>query len=322
MSIALQIKNEIILAKIAKPCCKKAFLSGVIRGAGSLTIESKGLGLIIQHPSKELIDKCVTLIRSIARKSPAEMQKDTDRPLGNRLVYELYLNGTDSKALLIETGITSGPLQINDNIPPALIASECCKKSYIKGLFAASGILSIAEEKGAGASRTKGYSLEITLSNESIAKNVLSLLDGFGIEGKLREKKGEYIVYLKDSEKIGDFCAVAGANEGYFALQEIILSRMVRNTVNRQYNCELANIDRALAAAARQLEAIRLIEETDGLRSLDEPLRLTAEARINNPSGSVNDIIAALPDPPTKSGLNHRMRRLIEIAEEIKSRGK
>lgn len=320
MSVAVKIKNEITESKIAKVCCKRAFLSGVIRGAGSLNIEHNGLGLIIQHSSLVLIEKCAAIIRSLTKHDAELIKKDNDRSLGNRVIYELYLPGGLSKDVLKETGITSAPSQLNSGIPPALIKNECCKKSFLKGLFAASGTLSLAEDTDAG-KKAKGYNLELFVSVKEIAKNVQGILAEFGINAKFREKRNLYSIYIKDSEKIGDFCALLGANEGYFALQDIILKRLVRNTANRQYNCEIANIDRSLAAANKQLEAILYIDKVIGLKNLDETLRTTAEARLKNPSASVNDILTTLPEPPTKSGFNHRMRKLLELADGLKKGG-
>ncbi|MFA5449444.1 MAG: DNA-binding protein WhiA, partial [Clostridia bacterium] len=197
----------------------------------------------------------------------------------------------------------------------ALIANDCCKRAYIKGLYSATGNLSVAENGKKGAT---GYYLEFSLASQNIANETVEILKSGGVEAKTREKKGAYYIYIKDSEKISDFCAFIGANKGYFALQEVILSRLVSNTANRQFNCEIANIDRTISAATKQTEAILYIKEHAGLESLPETLRITAEARLNHPSASVKELGTLLDTPASKSGISHRMRKIIEIATKLK----
>ncbi|MFA5449954.1 MAG: hypothetical protein WC292_05910, partial [Clostridia bacterium] len=118
MSVSEILKTDILDSKIDKKCCKRAFLSGVIRASGSLNIERKGLGLIIQNSSEYLIEKCAEIIRILTQYTPSIFRKERSRSIGKKLVYELYLSGSQSKKLLMETGITSAPSIINDAIPP------------------------------------------------------------------------------------------------------------------------------------------------------------------------------------------------------------
>jgi conserved hypothetical protein len=305
LSIASKIKSEIIGGKIT---CGAAFLSGVIRGAGSLSVGAGGTGLVIRTTSKELAEKTADAITALAGR-PTVAEAESDAAL-NKIAYEISLSGSEAKALLRKTGIISGE-GINDFIPEEVISTEARKKAYLKGLFAAAGLLAVSDEGLEG--RSKGYLLEFPLASEKVAEGVKKLLSSFGIPAKTRYRKNEYSVYLKDSEKIGDLITVLGASESYFELQDILVSRNLKNATNRKSNFEIANIDRSVSAAARQTEAILKIKNTAGLEKLDPLLKELAEARLNNPSGTSADLIKVLSDRPTKSGFNHRMRRLIEI---------
>lgn len=297
--------------KLANKHAQRAFLSGVIRGTGSLGVEADGLSVIIQHPSDELILKCAELIKTCTGHAPEIIKKDKDRALGSRTVYELKLAGAHCKKLLMETGITTAPLQIAESVPA--FTDDACKRAYVKGLFLASGTLTVGKDAEAS-----GYLMEISVSSETVAEGVGSFLQEVDILPKYRMKNGTPALYIKDSDQIGDFLAYMGANRGYFALQDILLSRSVNNMVNRRVNCDMANVDRARLAAEKQLAAIRTIDEHYGLQNLEPALRLTALARLENPAGTVAEILDALENPPTKSGLNHRMRKLIELAETLK----
>lgn len=310
MSVLLLAKQEILDTKIAGTKTKRAFLSGAIRGAGSLGIEEGGLALILQHPSKAFVEKCADLVRSLTSHIPTVYKKVKDRSLGSKTVYELQLAGAQCKKLLMDTGITNAPSQIADAVPPYQDDSE--KRAYVRGLFAASGAITIPKDN-----EPSGYLLEIALSSQTVAEGVTLFLQAVDIHPKFRIKKNTGSLYLKDSDQIGDFLAYIGANNAYFKLLDIVLYRNAKNMANRHVNCDIANINRGRQAADRQLFAIRLIDEKMGIQNLPPPLCETAACRLENPDASVAELLLLLPNPPTKSGLNHRLRRLIELAETL-----
>lgn len=315
MRINDSVKEEILSGKISGKCCKKAFLSGVILGAGSLPIEKGGFGLIIQSPNQELIKKCVSIIAELCGSEPDIVKKLKELPLGNRVVYEVRLGTEEAAPLLVDLGIVRPPYGINESVPQETAAKPCCKKSFLRGIFCAAGSLHLAGNCKTG--NTGGYNLDIALTSEESARSLEELMSAIGIQPSIRAHKNNYSVYLKDSEKIGDLFIALGANSAVFALNNLIASRSIRNNANRRTNCEVANIDKTLSASAKQLQAIAVIEQKAGLHTLDDALRDTAELRKAHPDASLTELAAMLRYPTSKSGLNHRLRKLIEIANDI-----
>ncbi|MDD3946556.1 MAG: DNA-binding protein WhiA [Clostridia bacterium] len=315
MSINNTIKEEIFESKITSVCCKKAFLAGVILGAGSLPIEHGGLGLMIQHTSKELIQKCAAILLQLTDTEPEIIKKEKEMSLGQRTVYEIHLPPETASPLLAELGILDPPYGIHETASQDIVAASCCKKSFLQGVFCAAGSLTISND--CETTNTKGYNLDIVLCSQKSAHFTAELMNSLGIAPGLRAKKNNYSVYLKDSEKIGDFCITIGANSALFKLNNIVASRSLRNDANRRTNCEVANIDKTLSASAKHIEAIAFIEKKAGLNYLDDALRDTAKARRAHPEATLNELTKLLRYPTSKSGLNHRLRKLIQIANEL-----
>ncbi|MBR6750631.1 MAG: DNA-binding protein WhiA [Clostridia bacterium] len=318
MGIYDTIKRELLDSKFHAGCCKRAFLSGVIRGAGSLYIKKDGFGLVIQHSSLELLDKCSYVVKSLTGTVPDCYQKEKDRRLGTKVVYELLFPEEFASKLLKDTWICPSPYEIIDGIAPEIIANECCKRSFLKGLFLASGALSLPSWNSDDHSNSNnGYHLEMSVTSESVAEDLLPLLLTFGIDAKMRMRKNIFSVYLKNAEKISDFFALIGAIQGLFELQELIAERWTSNNINRTQNCEMANFDKMAQASSKQIVAISRIIDLKGIDYLDSPLRETAHARLENPDAPLSRLSELLPDHPSKSGLNHRLKKIIQIAEQL-----
>jgi len=314
LNITNTLKEDILSAKPGKECCRKAFLAGTILGAGSLPIERGGLGLIIQSPSEELIERCVTLIQGFIKTEPDIVKKDKEVSLGQRVVFELSLPSEAAAPLLIKTGILEPPYSIIETVPAFVSANVCCKKSFLRGIFCAAGSLILSTDKN---SNTAGYNLDIALSSEDTANSVAGLMASLDIAPCVRATKNNYSVYLKNSEKIADFCITIDAKKGFFTLQNILASRSLRNDVNRRNNFEVANMGKTQSASAKQVGAIELIKKLGMLPTLDAALRDTAEVRLANPDANLNQLADLLLYPTSKSGINHRLRKLIEIANDL-----
>jgi DNA-binding protein WhiA len=317
LNITASIKNQILETRFIRTCCQNAFLSGVARGAGRLALASDGFGLVIQHASPHLIDKCANLITKITGEEPQIIKKNKDESFGQREVFELSLAGPNATKLLMASALIDSEYSFSERPLNDFLKLDCCKKSYIKGLFAASGNLLISEEYDDDDARSTGYLLEIFLGDTRIAESVKTLLTDAGVPIKLRQKSGRTILYLKDSQAICDFCAYVESSDGYFALQNVIVARNCKNNITRKVNWEMANMDRSQSASQKQLDAILKIEQTIGLKNIPYPLQDVAIARRNNPALSIPELLLKIPNPPSKSGLNHRMRKLIEIASTL-----
>ncbi len=190
-----------------------------------------------------------------------------------------------------------------------ILQRPCCKRTYLRGLFLSSGFLSDPE---------KDYHLEIVLKTQREAYDLKELMRCFDLAGKIVERKGHQVVYLKEGDQIVQFLGIIGATKSLLSLENIRVVKDVRNDVNRKMNFEVANLKKTALAAMDQIEAIEKIRDLIGLEKLPDTLRETAVLRLENPESSLEEL-GLLMDPPVgKSGVNHRIRRLKAIAEEEK----
>jgi len=218
----------------------------------------------------------------------AELLSDTEKIL-NR--YK-YFDGNNTRKIISEN------IDIN-NLPAFLI-----------GLFLASG--SVIDPN-------KEYHLEFVTPYAEMANEIKNLLIHVGVSVKLSERKGSYIVYLKESESIEDLLTYMGATMSSLEIMNVKILKDVRNKANRISNCDTANIEKSIAAASKQVEDIEFIEKTIGFGSLSEDLRDIAEIRLENPDYSLRELGQALEKPISRSGVNHRMKKLSAIAEDIRN---
>ena len=165
----------------------------------------------------------------------------------------------------------------------------------------------------------KGYHMEMVCGSDYMAQDVRRIINSFGLKAKTAKRRGKTIVYLKESEQIGDFLNIIGATSGYFAFQEVRLTKENLNKANRIANCENANMDKQVGAAQKQLADIRVIEETKGLGALSAALQETAMLRKEHPELSLADLAELFQPPLKKSGLNHRFAKLAEEANKMRA---
>lgn len=316
-TISQIVKQELIESKIHNTCCKRAFISGLIRGAGNYYVTSAGFGINIQHQSSELIVKSASMVKQLIFFEPVVIMRQQER----KVIYEMDLPGAKCFDLLEETFISPAPYQLYEGICPELIASPCCQKAFLQGVFLASGTISIPtftlSESGATVAGKGGYYMEFNLGDEIVAENLLDLLTSLDAEPKMRRRGESFSVYLKDAEKISDLCAFLGAMRAVLEIQNTIVMRSIRNDENRKNNCTSANIDKTIEASLKQQYAIEKLMKHGVLKNLDKGLQDTALARLNFPELSLAELSLKIAGNPSKSCLNHRMRKLLTLAEEI-----
>ena len=188
------------------------------------------------------------------------------------------------------------------------------KRAFLRGAFIASGTIS---------DPNKDYHFEIAAPDEWTASLLVGLLADFDIKAKTVTNRGErHVVYVKDSEDISLALNVMEAGRAMMEFENIHIERELRGAVNRQMNCDTANINKAISAGAKQIRDIQLISDTIGLDELEEGLRNICIARLNNPDASLTELGEMMLPKVGKSGANHRMRKISQMAEEIRNRQK
>ena len=208
--------------------------------------------------------------------------------------------------LIDDTGEIREDLSLVSN---RIIQSSCCKRAFIRGAYLAAGSMS---------DPNKSYHFEIVCATMPKAEQLKQLIAAFGLEARVVQRKRHYVVYLKEGSGIVDILNVMEAHVSLMQLENVRIVKEMRNSINRRVNCETANISKTVSAAVKQMEDIRLIEETTGLYQLPDTLRELAELRLQNPDASLVVLGSMLNPPVGKSGVNHRLRKLAQMADEIR----
>lgn len=195
------------------------------------------------------------------------------------------------------------------NVNRIVVQQGCCKRAFIKGVFMTSGSIS---------DPNKGYHMELVCNHEKRAALIESLIKDLGIEGKTIKRKKYSVVYIKDGTMIVDMLNIMGAHISLMNMENIRILKDISNNVNRRVNCEAANLNKTVSAAVRQIQDIQYISITKGIQYLPENLRRLAEIRLEAPDASLKELGEMMNPPIGKSGVNHRLRKISEIADELR----
>ena len=316
MSFTSDTKKELTQIEPDKKCCMLAEIAGFLRFAGSIVINDGKMNIKVSTENPAVARLFITMIKSyFGAKSSLSIGESAAISKGRS--YDLVIGSEmNAEQILREAGILGvkeGNNYLIDGLDSGLIKKRCCKKAMIRGIFLAAGSISDPE---------KAYHLEIVCGGEAIARDVKKLINSFGLKSKYIYRKGRYVVYIKECEQIIDFLNILGAHGQLFRFENVRITKELRNKTNRISNCDSANFDRTLNAAQKQLADIRRIEGTHGLHSLPPKLKETALLRLANPELSLIELAEMFDPPLKKSGLNHRLAKLADIAEKLKeSRG-
>ena len=302
MSFSGQIKEELAQVISSPRHCQLAELAALVQFCGH--IEEDG-SLLVQSENPLVIRKCFTLLKKTFKiEAVAKSQMQTQN-------YRLFVTGEDAFRILEALKIcdTAGHLMMRHLTDPVLIKNSCCKRAYLRGCYMAVGSMS---------DPYKSYHLELVCGLQAQAEQLLKILHDFSLDAKMKVRKKYYVVYMKEGENIADFLNITEAHKALMEFENTRIYKGMRNMVNRKVNCEAANITKTVNAATRQVEDIRLIREKMGLEGLPEPLRQMAYVRLENPQASLGELGKLLDPPVGKSGVNHRLRKLGELAKELK----
>ena len=193
-----------------------------------------------------------------------------------------------------------------------VLQNTCCKRAYIRGAFQAAGSMSDPE---------KNYHFEVVSTDEQTAEQLKEVLNFFDLDAKIVLRKKYYVVYMKEGSKIVDVLNIMEAHIALMELENVRILKDMRNKVNRRVNCETANINKTVSAAVKQVEDIEYIDKHKGLRFLDQGLQDIARLRLEHPEATLKELGDMLEPPVGKSGVNHRLKKIGRIAEEMRLGG-
>lgn len=321
MSFATDAKIEVLKSEIESDCCSIAFLSAVIKSSGELGISAgKKITVSIYTELPSLYDKVKNIIEQYyGRECEISMMEESNISKTTR--YKISLPYEITPQLLKDLGImkldSEGLLEIENGIADFVIMDDCCKRNYIRGVFVGCATSNIIIKSYDNGKSNSGYHLEFVFNFEKIAEDFVNLLAHFDISAKITTRKNLPIVYIKEYQLICDTLALVGANRAVLDLQNEAAIREVRNNVNRQNNCLNANLNKTIGASVKQLNAIKIIQDNMGLESLSEGLMELALLRLANPDASLEELRKLSTQQLTKSGINHRFAKILEIAQKI-----
>ena len=310
MSFSSETREELCRLPFGEECCVRAELAALIHVAGTITLSGGGMALRIATESASCARRVFRLFKRVYGIAPQVASGQKRRLKKNHAYYLTVTQG--AREALEDAGLLSkkgGGLVFNRGIDRELVRRDCCRRAYIRGAFLGAGSLTTPE---------KGYHLEFVLSTEEFARDLMALINSFSLGAKNLARKGSYVVYLKEGESISSLLVVIGAMNSVLALDNVRVLKEMRNQVNRSVNCETANLAKTAFAAARQIEAITALESSGKLAKLSAPLREMAAVRLDNPEASLIELGEMLDPPVGKSAVNHRLRRLEEMAQQLR----
>ena len=317
MTFSSITKNEISKIIIDNKCCQLALLSALIKMTGTVQIHGVNrIGIRLSTENASIARMLFSLLKNCFEISTRVVVKK-NRNLKKNNNYTLYIDSDmGSHEILKMTGIlqeSEKGLRLNYKIPHHLIKKACCRKAYLRGVFLGGGSISDPE---------KTYHLELVTNNEDYAEDIKELLNHYELGAKVVVRKGNHVVYIKEGEHIVKFLSIIGAHNALMSLENVRIYKEMRNNVNRIVNCETANLDKTLNAALRQIENIKYIKNAIGLEKLPAGLGEIAELRLEYKEATLKELGEMMSPVVGKSGVNHRLRKLDQIAENLKDRRK
>ena len=304
-TFSAQAKQELVRIVLHEADCKRAELAAVVQACGSLVLSRGQMQLEIATEQAALARRMFGFIKEMTGQSVQILARQNQR-LHKRNTYMLRLQGRDVVIpFLSRLGVWNGLGW--SRMLPHNIQKTCCKRAYLRALFLACGSVSHPE---------KGYHMEWVFKEEELADTLAQLMETMEIHAHRMQRKTAWVVYLKDSEEIGTLLAMMGANRAILEHENERIMRQMKNNVQRAVNCDTANLQKTVEASVRQTNCIRFLIEKEILHDLPGPLRAAADARLEAPDASIVELAGMMSPPIGKSGMNHRLRKLVEIAEE------
>jgi DNA-binding protein WhiA len=307
MSFSGMVKEELSRALGTARHCRIAELAALLSACGRL---EKDGSLIFQMENETVVRKYFTLLQKTFNIEAVISVHESGYAKKGHL-FSLELNDPEqiqevlqsTKLSLDKDGET---LYLSNTLS---IQNSCCKRAFIRGAFLAAGSMSDPE---------KSYHFEIVCPEEQKAIQLQNVIRSFEIDAKIVPRKKSYVVYVKEGAQIVDMLAIMEAGNSLMDLENIRIVKEVRNSVNRQVNCETANINKTVNAAVKQIADIELIRQRVGFQSLNEGLAQIAQLRLQYPEATLKELGMMLTPHVGKSGVNHRLRKLSVLADELR----
>ncbi|MBQ7717741.1 MAG: DNA-binding protein WhiA [Clostridia bacterium] len=310
MSFTSEIKDELVRIQNEQSCCDMAQLCGFICFAGSVGYSGETPYLKITTESDAAAKSFETLMKKVFGIKD-ELVKSQNSSGRGGFLYNYVLDTVgkvhqvlDALGLFDDEFSEHITFKINQN----LVKKQCCKRAFIRGAFLGGG---------SAANPEKSYHLEFVTHHHALSGGLTEVFAYFDIDAKTVKRQSNYVIYFKNSDDIFDVMSVMGAHKKMMEFANVRIVKDKRNNINRKVNCETANLDKTLNAAFVQKEAIKKIKEAGKFEMLPKHLAEVANMRLEHPDASLNALAELLGTKISRSAINHRFKKIIQIAEEI-----
>lgn len=308
MSFASETKKELTQIE-ADDMSLKAEVSALIRMNGSLSFANRQISLDVQTENAAIARRLYTIVKKLYPYNVELLVRKKMRLKKNNVYICRLREG--AREILADLEIVSNSFEFNHTISKSIIPKNEQRRAYLRGAFLAGGSVNNPE--------TSSYHLEVYSLYKEHGEALADLMNHFELNAKTIERKKGFVTYLKEAEKISDFLNLAGATSAMLKFEDVRIVRDMRNSVNRIVNCETANLNKTIGAALRQVENIRFIDNAIGLDQLPEKLREIARLRVEYRDVTLKELGEMVSTGVvSKSGVNHRLRKIDEIAEALR----
>lgn len=315
MSFSKKVKEELARHINTARHCQLAELAAMIDACGRIKFREKQAVLLEIHTENELVArKCFTLLEKTFNIVNVEILSQHGNASQKAVAYVIRIDEPKLAAFICQA-VKAEPRdaalsdQSNFSISYRIVENTCCKRAYIRGAFLAAGSMS---------DPAKTYHFEIVFSEQEKAEQLKDIINSFLMDAKIVLRKKYYVVYIKEGSQIVDLLNIMEAHVSLMELENVRILKEMRNSINRKVNCETANIEKTVVAAAKQIDDIIYIRDTIGFDKITEGLEEIANLRIDYPEASLKELGQMLSVPLGKSGVNHRLKKLSSIAMSLR----
>lgn len=317
MSFSSTLKDELCRQELGKSCCMLSELAALYRTSGSLTFHGMGRVQVQYRVENTALARRIFRLLTMRMAITPRLHYVQHARLGGQRTCVLTIGDEDSQRLMLELHLIDkdeeGHVSYRRTIVRHHLTRQCCRRAYLRAAFLGAGTMTAPE---------KDYHFEITANEQGLVRELSRVLEKAELPVHTYTRKGQTVLYLKGAQQISDCLALMGASGSVFALEDVRIRKQARGAANRAINCDEHNSEKMLLAAQQQVNSIRWYTIAHGLRELPPALQEVARLRLENVDLSLTELGMQLDPPLSKSAVNHRMRRLMEIIHQAEEEEK
>ena len=313
MSFSSDVKNELAKQIASSRHCQLAELSAILLSSGLVRCSESGIYTVFLQSDAEMQSrKFFTILKKAFNIKASVFDKVPEEHLGGKVYLPILQGSEEISSVLKSLHLLDDEGNIrtaDDGVSHRIVRQSCCKRAFLRDTFLCIGSVS---------DPSKSYHLEFVCTSEKLANDLQDLIESFDIEARIVMRKKYYVVYIKESTAIVDLLNVMEAPISLMNMENERIVKEMRNSINRRVNCETANITKTVNAASRQTADILYLRDHYGFENLPKGLEDMARVRLQYPDATLLELGKYLDPPVGKSGVNHRLRKLSELAEKIR----